>query len=492
MKQQLQMLALGSNSFSGTIPINLDEAQSLEKLVLANNKVSGTIPEVVTELPLTSLKLQNNRISGSIPPGIGNLNKIDDLRLFGNSLTGVIPDSFNDLTAAQRCELTPGNGGLRCFDNPHFSDSRACPTEVAKFACEPLKAVISFQYCRKISPGVTKSSSPSLDNVLDYVADTLPDTINPGDIVAEDSRHFRSGRRLKEGRRRTDITRPPTSGSDSLRCYDFKVYVYGEASVVEVLEAIENAKFTLINVDESGVLTPSVRSTPLSVTGADFSCLNFELMANVRETGGWCYEGGRHADPIACNNSYVTTFPNYNMDPGYYQTPRIYRGPNVREQRQRCVHNGLTGDAAKCNMEEKQYQCPLSTSLNCTLADLNDIRKNHTDLKECPAIQDQDLCEVSYMRTNETWSFGNINGREYKKCAWNQGQGCVQGQAVLKCRDPDDGPKCIDVWGLFVADGQSCGSLATARALNTGENLSRAAEYIGANISDCTPCAIDA
>jgi len=55
MKQQLQMLALGSNSFSGTIPINLDEAQSLEKLVLANNKVSGTIPEVVTELPLTSL-----------------------------------------------------------------------------------------------------------------------------------------------------------------------------------------------------------------------------------------------------------------------------------------------------------------------------------------------------------------------------------------------------------------------------------------------------
>eukprot|EP00965_Chrysotila_dentata_P054072 1794457-Pleurochrysis_carterae.AAC.1 len=333
--------------------------------VSSNSDAQGYGPRQFLESMILIVKPQFHVSEQCILPNVlEESTRLARRRLFGNSLTGVIPDSFNDLTAAQRCELTPGNGGLRCFDNPHFSDSRACPTEVAKFACEPLKAVISFQYCRKISPGVTKSSSPSLDNVLDYVADTLPDTINPGDIVAEDSRHFRSGRRLKEGRRRTDITRPPTSGSDSLRCYDFKVYVYGEASVVEVLEAIENAKFTLINVDESGVLTPSVRSTPLSVTGADFSCLNFELMTNVRETGGWCYEGGRHADPIACNNSYVTTFPNYNMDPGYYQTPRIYRGPNVREQRQRCVHNGLTGDAAKCNMEEKQYQCPLSTSVS--------------------------------------------------------------------------------------------------------------------------------
>mmetsp|Transcript_17993 Transcript_17993/g.38136 ORF Transcript_17993/g.38136 Transcript_17993/m.38136 type:complete len:450 (-) Transcript_17993:635-1984(-) len=449
--------------------------------MLANNRISGSIPERVTELPLLRLALQNNRLSGSIPEAIGKLNKVDTMRLYGNKLTGVIPDSFNDVIAAQECALMPGNSGLSCFDNPLFPDSRACPTEAARFACEPLKGVIRLQYCTAYS-----LISFSLARLLAYVASTMPPTVSKRDIVADNTRSNR-GRRLEapaaQGRRLQE-------GLPWEICYVFAVYVHGQASVEEVLEAVRsNDKFEVI---DDGLLAPSQRSASLSVTSIDFSCLNFETMTDVREKGEWCYEGGRHTNPTACNNSYVTTFPSFNMDPGYFLQPHIYRHPNVREQRHRCVHNGLTGDAAKCNMEERQYQCPTTPSHNCTIADVNDIKKPGPDEKECSAIEGQELCNASYVRTDNTGNFDGIKSREYKKCVWDQGQGCVQGQAGLQCRDPDDGAKCIDVWYKFVAEGQSCGSLAVARALNSGESLLNAAGHVGATVPECSPCAIGA
>eukprot|EP00965_Chrysotila_dentata_P008064 262662-Pleurochrysis_carterae.AAC.1 len=98
-------------------------------------------------------------------------------------------------------------------------------------------------------------------------------------------------------------------------------------------------------------------------------------MTNVRELtktvngneviGQWCSEGGRRTNPEACNNAYATTFPSNAFAPGYFSTPPIYRAPNVREQRQRCVHNNLEGDAARCSMDSKQYQCAVRTSVCC-------------------------------------------------------------------------------------------------------------------------------
>eukprot|EP00965_Chrysotila_dentata_P008211 268719-Pleurochrysis_carterae.AAC.1 len=163
----------------------------------------------------------------------------------------------------------PGNSGLSCFDNPLFPDSRACPTEAARFACEPLKGVIRLQYCTAYS-----LISFSLARLLAYVASTMPPTVSERDIVADNTRSNR-GRRLEapaaQGRRLREL------------CTYFAVYVHGEASVEEVLEAVRsNDKFEVI---DDGLLAPSQRSASLSVNSVDFSCLNFETMTDVRQKG---------------------------------------------------------------------------------------------------------------------------------------------------------------------------------------------------------------
>eukprot|EP00965_Chrysotila_dentata_P224771 6194379-Pleurochrysis_carterae.AAC.1 len=84
-------------------------------------------------------------------------------------------------------------------------------------------------------------------------------------------------------------------------------------------------------------------------------------MTEVREVGQWCGGGGRNNDPVACNNAYVITFPS---GANYFRTPHEYRSPNVRVQRQRCVHNNKEGAEAKCVMEDEKYQCAIPTSVS--------------------------------------------------------------------------------------------------------------------------------
>jgi len=177
-------------------------------------------------------------------------------------------------------------------------------------------------------------------------------------------------------------------------------------------------------------------------------------MTNVRELtktvngneviGQWCSEGGRRTNPEACNNAYATTFPSNAFAPGYFSTPPIYRAPNVREQRQRCVHNNLEGDAARCSMDSKQYQCAVRTSYNCSAAFANDIRRPPQD-KWCAAMTPRSVCEASYARAGNPWSIGSMRGRNYRHCVWQEGQGCRLSNAGFNCRDPDSGTLCIDV-----------------------------------------------
>eukprot|EP00965_Chrysotila_dentata_P174581 5763163-Pleurochrysis_carterae.AAC.1 len=111
-------------------------------------------------------------------------------------------------------------------------------------------------------------------------------------------------------------------------------------------------------------LPPSWPPSLPVLSSYDFGCLDFELMTDVRELGQWCGSGGRNSDPVACNNAYATTFPNDNFAPGYFRTPHEYRSPNVRVQRQRCVHNNLEGAAGRCTMENEKHQCEVPTSVN--------------------------------------------------------------------------------------------------------------------------------
>jgi Leucine-rich repeat (LRR) protein len=114
----LRYLTLDSNSFTGTIPVELGELTSLYTLWLAYNpfeprelpasfknltnlvslwlancSLVGNFPSYfVTMQKLVILDLSDNSLSGNIPPGMWSLKKLRVLFVYGNNLTG--PDMW--------------------------------------------------------------------------------------------------------------------------------------------------------------------------------------------------------------------------------------------------------------------------------------------------------------------------------------------------------------------------------------------------------------
>ncbi|KAM5587555.1 receptor-like protein EIX1 [Rosa sericea] len=86
-------LKLGSNRFSGPIPLNIgQEMSTLGSLDLSRNNLSGSIPHSLTKLKsLSSIDLSRNCLSGSIPKDWEGLSTID---FSNNNLSGQIPPSL--------------------------------------------------------------------------------------------------------------------------------------------------------------------------------------------------------------------------------------------------------------------------------------------------------------------------------------------------------------------------------------------------------------
>uniref|UniRef100_A0A7N2LGJ3 non-specific serine/threonine protein kinase n=1 Tax=Quercus lobata TaxID=97700 RepID=A0A7N2LGJ3_QUELO len=152
--QNLQILDIGGNQFTGTIPVSLSNVSDIQQLDIPYNQFTGTIPmsfgnllnlqyfgaqsnllgnnpvddlsflsslnncsqlnnlhvsdnQVGGELPnsitnlsiqLLRLRLDGNSIGGSIPTRISNLVSLTELNLGSNLLTGNIPSSIGKLT----------------------------------------------------------------------------------------------------------------------------------------------------------------------------------------------------------------------------------------------------------------------------------------------------------------------------------------------------------------------------------------------------------
>jgi hypothetical protein len=61
-------------------------------MMFADNTFAGTIPETLGNAEkLAGLSLSNNALTGAIPSSLGRLSDLSFLRLDGNYLTGVMP-----------------------------------------------------------------------------------------------------------------------------------------------------------------------------------------------------------------------------------------------------------------------------------------------------------------------------------------------------------------------------------------------------------------
>ena len=115
----LRYLMLYGNDLTGGIPSELGDATNLKALYLHNNMLTGSIPAELGNLTgskpddtLRLLYLQNNMLSGDVPAELGNLVSLTKLRLGGNMLIGCIPAAI-----AGAAEGADAGGLMACADD---------------------------------------------------------------------------------------------------------------------------------------------------------------------------------------------------------------------------------------------------------------------------------------------------------------------------------------------------------------------------------------
>ncbi|KAD6454705.1 hypothetical protein E3N88_09411 [Mikania micrantha] len=100
-------LHLGSNRFTGLVPVAFQNLTSVLSLDISQNYLSGRIPEFLGELSsLRILLLGRNNFIGSIQEKLCQLNNVSLIDLSSNFLTGLIPRCLNNITGPKQLAFT--------------------------------------------------------------------------------------------------------------------------------------------------------------------------------------------------------------------------------------------------------------------------------------------------------------------------------------------------------------------------------------------------
>ncbi|CAJ1790135.1 unnamed protein product [Sphenostylis stenocarpa] len=99
---QLRIFKLSHNSFSGKVPGNLGKCSSLQHLSIDGNDLSGTLPESIFQVQnLSVLHLQANKLFGPLSKGLGKLSNLVEFDISNNGFSGTLPNVFGSLTRLQ-------------------------------------------------------------------------------------------------------------------------------------------------------------------------------------------------------------------------------------------------------------------------------------------------------------------------------------------------------------------------------------------------------
>ncbi|KAF3433270.1 hypothetical protein FNV43_RR24372 [Rhamnella rubrinervis] len=111
----LKIMNLSRNSLVGPIPVTIGELKFLDNLDLSQNQLNGSIPlEIGGAFSLRELRLEKNNLGGNIPTSIENFSSLTTLILSQNRLTGQIPAAVAKLINLQNVDMSFNNltGGL--------------------------------------------------------------------------------------------------------------------------------------------------------------------------------------------------------------------------------------------------------------------------------------------------------------------------------------------------------------------------------------------
>ena len=94
LPSSLQLLYLGNNGLSGSMPPLLDLPANLTFLDISNNMLSGPLPAALPP-KLAILNASGNSLSGPLPGNWSTAKRLAELRLDNNMFTGVLPASWS-------------------------------------------------------------------------------------------------------------------------------------------------------------------------------------------------------------------------------------------------------------------------------------------------------------------------------------------------------------------------------------------------------------
>ncbi|XVF17450.1 hypothetical protein REPUB_Repub10bG0123000 [Reevesia pubescens] len=108
LSENLEVLRLSNNNFSGDIPLSFGQIQSVKVLSLGGNLLNGKIPSFLGNLTeLTHLELSYNPFKrSSLSNEIGNLSKLEVLWLTNSNVAGEIPVSIGNLISLKNLDLS--------------------------------------------------------------------------------------------------------------------------------------------------------------------------------------------------------------------------------------------------------------------------------------------------------------------------------------------------------------------------------------------------
>lgn len=113
----MKLLDLSGNALQGTLPTAFASAlPSLNVLLLGSNSLTGTLPAAWSSLTsLTVADLGDNHLKGSLPASWSAWSNLRGLRLTSNSLTGNLPAAYGSWAGIQELELGQRPYCLCCF-----------------------------------------------------------------------------------------------------------------------------------------------------------------------------------------------------------------------------------------------------------------------------------------------------------------------------------------------------------------------------------------
>jgi len=156
--EKLQMLSLGKNDLTGTVPTEIENLQALRTLHLDENKLISSLPMELYKLTnLVSLRLSENSFDSTLSSSIEKLSKLKELYLHDNLLSGSIPDSLFSLGEIQSVALSNNDfagtlteriGTARTLEVLRLDDTRLNGTLPASLSQLDKLEILSIQKTR--------------------------------------------------------------------------------------------------------------------------------------------------------------------------------------------------------------------------------------------------------------------------------------------------------------------------------------------------------